>query len=758
MSNSSGKMSSVGSISNGRGSRRGSTVSDKLRVRSGQGKMSDSQWPLHTVLEFSHQVALLYENLAINLQSLVESFRDQAVIRDGKHCEHQWFVNVWEKLLDEYAAVSTDYFDLANNLESGVSNAVQQTTSRIILNDAIRYRDNLCQEIRMNDCSLLKLEKEYSEAWHKMDRDGMDNIKNHNTALCYNKHNDYVLQLTGINTLNAGICNTALPSLSKDIERVNAEITGLAVKEVVRQAQLTRSKLTDQGNRMDTIINTVQNASEPSSGCHDQTKQYEFSKPHQNAAGDFVEKKLVVNLATEKVLQGKYDMLVKEVNEMEKQLATRKETQSKLKRQYDIVKMSQQHSKATEILTQIYINKSEMQKTEVALESRQAQLKLFTPEILGWRVSNGHVLPTGDRMTAKSEQCSLSSEAKDCLSDMLESGKRSHCFQDYNFKKPTFCDHCRGLLKGILKQGLRCKLCKCNVHHKCQEGFPECKGQEKSNKVFRRQSSVRDIKPLVDKKKLLRKQKSSSELEIPRHFESNVEEVDPIYEAIKCAANLSSATCVETSPRPSLVPGSNAASGASLSSYSSGSANSLAPDGRDPVMSKSAPHSPSTSSTRRKILETYGKSMSFDTEPSTRVKHTHARHSEPTIQISSSTGSDYVALYNFEGMMRDDLSLRAGEHVQVTDSKKTEWWKGEVNGRCGFFPSFCVTSLKPWERVVRVTHTHKAAADVKDGINLNKDQVVIQTSGEDGGWVNVCTRKHTGCFPYRYLQPINKST
>ena len=50
-----------------------------------------------------------------------------------------------------------DYFDLANNLESGVSNAVQQTTSRIILNDAIRYRENLCQEIRMNDCSLLKV-------------------------------------------------------------------------------------------------------------------------------------------------------------------------------------------------------------------------------------------------------------------------------------------------------------------------------------------------------------------------------------------------------------------------------------------------------------------------------------------------------------------------------------------------------------------------------------------------------------------------
>ena len=70
-----------------------------------------------------------------------------------------------------------------------------------------------------------------------------------------------------------------------------------------------------------------------------------------------------------------------------------------------------------------------------------------------------------------------------------------------------------------------------------------------------------------------------------------MEEVDPIYEAIKCAASLSSVPCIDSSPRPSLVPSIMAPSGSPLSgSYSSGSANSLAPDGIDPVMSKSAPH------------------------------------------------------------------------------------------------------------------------------------------------------------------------
>ena len=32
----------------------------------------------------------------------------------------------------------------------------------------------------------------------------------------------------------------------------------------------------------------------------------------------------------------------------------------------------------------------------------------------------------------------------------------SHSFTDANFSRPTYCDHCQGLLWGLVKQGIRC--------------------------------------------------------------------------------------------------------------------------------------------------------------------------------------------------------------------------------------------------------------------------------------------------------------
>ncbi|XP_074554656.1 protein kinase C theta type [Halichoeres trimaculatus] len=44
-----------------------------------------------------------------------------------------------------------------------------------------------------------------------------------------------------------------------------------------------------------------------------------------------------------------------------------------------------------------------------------------------------------------------------------------HRFKVYNYKSPTFCEHCGTLLWGLAKQGLKCEECGMNVHHKCQK-------------------------------------------------------------------------------------------------------------------------------------------------------------------------------------------------------------------------------------------------------------------------------------------------
>lgn len=52
-----------------------------------------------------------------------------------------------------------------------------------------------------------------------------------------------------------------------------------------------------------------------------------------------------------------------------------------------------------------------------------------------------------------------------------------HTFQVHTYTRPTVCQHCKKLLRGLIRQGQQCRDCRYNCHKKCAPEVPkECPG------------------------------------------------------------------------------------------------------------------------------------------------------------------------------------------------------------------------------------------------------------------------------------------
>ncbi|XP_076463792.1 serine/threonine-protein kinase D1-like [Babylonia areolata] len=70
--------------------------------------------------------------------------------------------------------------------------------------------------------------------------------------------------------------------------------------------------------------------------------------------------------------------------------------------------------------------------------------------------------------------------------------KVPHTFVVHNYKRPTVCQWCKRLLRGLFRQGVQCKDCKFNCHKKCATQVPnDCAG-EMSYNVSEDQESILD--------------------------------------------------------------------------------------------------------------------------------------------------------------------------------------------------------------------------------------------------------------------------
>ena len=88
-------------------------------------------------------------------------------------------------------------------------------------------------------------------------------------------------------------------------------------------------------------------------------------------------------------------------------------------------------------------------------------------------------------------------------------------------------------------------------------------------------------------------------------------------------------------------------------------------------------------------MEGGGAAAAAGSEPEKAGAEAAAAAAEP----SSGNDSKFRALYTYAGQHDDELSFEAGDIITLLSKDEEAWWKGELNGKSGVFPSNYVEEI-----------------------------------------------------------------
>ncbi|XP_036429183.1 SH3 and cysteine-rich domain-containing protein 2-like [Colossoma macropomum] len=289
--------------------------------------------------------------------------------------------------------------------------------------------------------------------------------------------------------------------------------------------------------------------------------------------------------------------------------------------------------------------------------------------------------------------------------------QKTHCFQEYVFRRPTVCQQCKQVITGNSKQGLRCKTCKLGAHLWCSSELSQQVCNGKSGAFKRNFSSP-----------LLTNDLFTTVKEAPPPQEHGRGTVDPIYEALKYGTSLahmsrSSFGSISESP----------------CHQSNGGEEKLE---SQPIAEESVHES-----------EVASLADSEKGEAEDRVSLKAPRR----IEVHSI--HTYVALYKFLPQEKNDLELQPGDRVQVMDDSNEDWWKGKSRDKVGFFPANFVQRVRPGERVWRVTQGYHGNRE-KGQMTVKELQICVGKGEETDGFLKLTSGKKRGLVPLMCLVEI----
>ncbi|XP_074036560.1 SH3 and cysteine-rich domain-containing protein isoform X9 [Leptinotarsa decemlineata] len=810
---------------------------------------------VRTVSDFTQQLGQMYEQHAEELQLLVANFRKRngELRKERPACPSSLF-HTWETLLQEVEIDSQALGDIASILGRQVSRPLLERSfhRKIQSRKVFTHRESYETIIAKTEEKLAKCRQEYKNAYLSY----LSAPSTESLSAYFNTHNAYIQQLHATNGMMEEFGKHTLPSLLQELEEIYTDLCSTVTEAVLQGAEVVSNRATERSRRYESLISQCKAVSGPVDLTH-----LARSLPAPTGRGPIMKRifvppqpppppdpidgepqdiqvndnvppplrdELVIDRLSAVQIKPSHDALKKESQDLEAQIRQIQDALDTLVRIQQRSVEASLYNKANELQEDISMKRFDLRVAQIHLSAINSQKELFSNKMDGETVGRERKMSsasTGSMKTkwlkafkslktpppepekknqmfqAVSTIMSMRKNGAAATRELLKGDPDAHNFQEYTYKKITPCDICSQVLRGHTRQGLKCRICKMNVHVDCQDKASKCQTKAR---LLRRQKSTSEIEtrvpelnpdderiaevysmPTINRRLSIR---NNNRLCPPPNNNIDLEspEVDQIYQVLKQATEISNSKLrvnVEiVTPVDKSAPGSNAgssgSSGQSLNRRGPppqprAAGSMLAVINPAPCSTSSAPHSP-----RRQKLNLRMKSLSLDSPESTehvrRGRHHGANAaSDPHSNQSSSSRIQFPQLSSrpvLNRKSRRDVKAKSTpsspvHNRRLLSAKNIRMSSVELPDDNDKSPSSASTSPCPSPVGAKKSHRllptnlyvvlynfksrHQDELDLKAGYKVT----VIDTSDSDW-WKGKCLGR-VGFFPSKYVSKLS---
>ncbi|XP_063929382.1 uncharacterized protein LOC135141810 isoform X5 [Zophobas morio] len=766
---------------------------------------------VRTVSDFTQQLGQMYEQHAEELQMLVANFRKRngELRKERPACPSSLF-HTWETLLQEVEIDSQALGDIASILGRQVSRPLLERSfhRKIQSRKVFTHRESYETIIAKTEEKLVKCRQEYKNAYLSY----LSGPTTESLSSYFNTHNAYVQQLHATNGMLEEYGKETLPSLLQELEEIYTDLCAAVSEAVLQGAEVVGSRAMEQCRRYEGLVSQCKSVSGSSDLAHlsrslptptgrPPVLKRPFVPPQPPPPPDPVDgepqdmqndnippplkDELVIDRLSAVQVKPSHDVLRKEAADLEAQIRQIQDALETLVRIQQRSVEAALYNKANELQEDISMKRFDLRVAQIHLSAINAQKELFTHKLEGdtgrerkmssastasmknkWLKAFKSLKTPPPENTEKKNQMyhavstiiAMRKNGSAATRELLKGDPDAHNFQEYTYKKITPCDVCSQVLRGHTRQGLKCRICKMNVHLDCQDKASKCQTKAR---LLRRQKSTSEIETRIQDGAGEDEKKNEMYSGMPTiNRQLSIRDNNRLYPPPNAVIAPHSPRRQKLNLRMKSLSLDSPESTEHVQRRKHHGAN-VASDPHSNQSSSSRIQSPSSPVHNRRLLSAKNIRMSSVELPDENDKSPSSASTSPCPSPVGGKKSHrllptnlYVVLYNFKSRHQDELDLKAGYKVTVIDTSDPDWWKGKCLGRVGFFPSKYVSKLSPGEKPLQVTHNLQVS-DGDNGLMLLRDQIVIQIGEELDGMVMIRSGDNRqGVCPVKFLQEV----